>query len=50
MGSKYTIYGFNYPFQGVVEQVKQTKFFIVAVFWMAVACIKYDGVNVNVRR
>lgn len=50
MGNKYQIYGFNYPYKGVVDEVKQTKFFLVALFWFTIACIKYDGVNISVRR
>ena len=50
MGSKYLIYGFNYPYEGMMVTIKQTKFFLVALFWFAIGSLKYDGVNVLVRR
>ena len=49
MGMKYMINAFNYPYQGY-EKCKQTKFFIIAVFWFSVLSIKYDGVDIQKRK
>ena len=48
MGMKYMINAFNYPYQGY-EKCKQTKIFIIAVFWFTVLSIKYDGVDIQKR-
>jgi hypothetical protein len=49
MGMKYMIYGFNYPYGGYYIASKQTKWLLVAMFWVAVFCMKYDGVDVQKR-
>ena len=49
MGLKYMINAFNYPCKGY-EENKQTRYFIVAVFWFAVLSIKYDGVDIQKRK
>lgn len=49
MGLKYMISAFNYPHKGY-EKWKQTKYFIIAVFWFAVFSIKYDGVDIQKRK
>ena len=49
MGMKYMINAFNYPYQGY-EKCKQTKIFIIAVFWFTILSIKYDGVDIQKRK
>ena len=48
MGMKYMIYAFKYPYTGH-DISKQTRFFIVAVFWFMLFSIKYDGVDITKR-
>lgn len=48
MGQKYAIYAFNYPYQGY-EKTKQTKWLLVALAYVVVWSIQYDGVDVNKR-
>ena len=48
MGMKYMIYAFNYPYTGY-DMSKQTRFFIIAIFWFMLFSIKYDGVDIQKR-
>lgn len=49
MGMKYMIYAFNYPYAGY-NVSKQTRFFIISVFWFMLLSIKYDGVDIQKRK
>ena len=48
MGQKYMIYGFNYD-NNAIKTMKQTKWFIVALYWMCVFFIQFDGVDIMKR-
>ena len=50
MGMKYIIDAFDYPWQGVIEDQRQTNSWIVAAYWFAVFSVKYDGVNITKRK
>ena len=50
MGMKYEINGFNYPYQGWYKKSKQTNILIKAVAIFVYYSIKYDAVDVRVRR
>lgn len=50
MGMKYIVDACNYPMGKTPWHEKQTRWFIVAVFWFAVYCIKYDGANLIKRK
>ena len=49
MGRKYRIYGFNYPY-GHSEYFKQCRTAVTFLLWLTVFSMKYDGVDVNIRR
>lgn len=50
MGLKYIVSGFNYPAGKTPSYEKQSRWFVVVIFWLAVFSIKYDGVNLCKRR
>lgn len=45
MGEKYRITAFDYPYKGYDEYVKQTRYLIVALWYMIFWSIKHFGVN-----
>jgi hypothetical protein len=51
MGYKYSIYGFDYPyiFHGY-ETCMQCRTAITCILWVIIFWIKFDSVDVNIRR
>lgn len=49
MGMKYTIYNFDYPYEGY-ENIKETRFLIVALLYFIIYTVKYDAVDIEVRK
>lgn len=49
MGSKYMIRAFNYPYTGCTK-CKQTQWFFIALFWLIILMVKYDGVDFTKRK
>ena len=50
MGQKYIINGFNYPYLRSEMKDKQTKYLIVALWYLIIFICKFDGVDFNKRR
>lgn len=50
MGNKYSIYAFNYPYKGYYNKYKDTKQFMIALLYLTYYTIKYDGVNLEIRK
>lgn len=50
MGQKYMIKGFNYPYPTGDMKDKQTKYLIVALWWLIIFLLKFDGVDFDKRR
>lgn len=49
MGMKYMLSAFNYPYKGT-EKTKQTNWFLIMIIYLIKFSIKYDGVNLNIRK
>lgn len=50
MGKKYIINARNYPYFENPAVVKQTNFIIIAIFWFIIYSIKYNAVDIAMRK
>jgi len=50
MGQKYMINCFNYPYKGYYIGDKQSQYFLKFIFQLIICLIKYDGVDIQVRK